>query len=327
MRYVQLYILLLMLVFQSSCGQNQTNEPKDNINYNIKDTVTSYGPHTMVRNVKKGKNGTILIAASWGGVFRYDGKLFTNITSKIGSRRYWDVLEDKRGKLWFATTYTGVYEYDGKSFKHFTTANGLPSNKVSCIYEDEAGNIWFGTGNGISRYDGKTFQNLGTKAGLDSDITIITKDKTGKLWIGTRGSALVYDGKKFITLTNNGKTFRNVWGITEDRKGNIWLGADGLWRYNGSSFTKVSQTGAGAIMEDKKGNIWTTGGINASTWAFSRYDQKTLNSKEPNMTEIMTRGPALFGLLEANDGNIWIGASDGVYRYDGKTITDFKEKK
>ncbi len=114
------------------------------------------------------------------------------------------------------------------------------------------------------------------------------------------------------------KPSRNIWGITEDRKGNIWLAEEGLWRYDGSFFTKVSKTGAGAIIEDKKGNIWTSGGINPSTWAFYRYDQQSLYSKKATVTEIMTRGPALFGILEANDGSIWIGASDGVYRYDGR---------
>ena len=29
-------------------------------------------------------------------------------------------------------------------------------------------------------------------------------------------------------------------------------------------------------------------------------------------------------IIEDNKGNIWFGA-DGVYRYDGKTITDFKD--
>jgi len=57
-----------MFVFHTSCGQKQTEPPKDNINYDIKDTVTSYGPNTMVRNVKQAGNGDILIAASWGGV-------------------------------------------------------------------------------------------------------------------------------------------------------------------------------------------------------------------------------------------------------------------
>jgi hypothetical protein len=39
---------------------------------------------------------------------------------------------------------------------------------------------------------------------------------------------------------------------------------------------------------------------------------------------------ALCGILEANDGSIWFGAlgpESGVYRYDGKTITNFMSKK
>lgn len=34
----------------------------------------------------------------------------------------------------------------------------------------------------------------------------------------------------------------------------------------------------------------------------------------------------LFSHLEANDGRIWFGAYDGVYRYDGNNIHDFKAK-
>lgn len=91
MKYIQVYALFLVVVLHTACGQTQTEPHKDNINYDIKDTVTTYGPHTMVRNVKQDKNGNILFAASWDGVFRYDGKLFTKISSKIGSRRFWDV--------------------------------------------------------------------------------------------------------------------------------------------------------------------------------------------------------------------------------------------
>jgi ligand-binding sensor domain-containing protein len=182
MKYIYLYTLLLMLVCHTSCGQKQTEPHKDTINYNIKDTVTSYGPNTMVRNIKKGRNGTILIAASRGGVFRYDGKLFTNLTSKIGSRRFWDVLEDRRGNLWFATTDSGVYNYNGKSFQHFTTREGLANNLVMCICEDKAGVIWFGTGGGVSRYDGESFRNFTSKEGLPHNgVTTIMEDKTGKL--------------------------------------------------------------------------------------------------------------------------------------------------
>ena len=328
MKYAQVYALFGMLVFHTSCGQTQIEPHKDNINYSIKDTVTSYGPLRMVRNVKQARNGDILFAASWGGVFRYDGKLFTNIASKIGSRRFWDVLEDRGGNLWFASTDSGVYNYNGKTFQHFTTREGLASNAVMCIYEDKAGNIWFGTGGGVSRYDGKSFRNFTTKEGLsNNNLTTIMEDKTGKLWFGTRGEPCFYDGKTFTVLKNkNDKGFNNVWSIIEDKKGSIWFGGgNGLWRYDGSTYTKVSQTSAFAIIEDKKGNIWTTGSVDpGGPWKLLRYDQKSLYNKNPAVTEIMSGQPGLLGLLEANDGSIWFGSYRGVYRYDGKTITDFK---
>ncbi|MBO9730283.1 MAG: histidine kinase [Chitinophaga sp.] len=327
MKYIHLYALFLVLVCNTSCGQKQTVPHIDNINYEIKDTITSYGPYTMVRNVKQDRKGNILIAASWGGVFRYDGKAFTNLTSsKIGSRRFWDVLEDHRGNIWFASTDSGVYCYNGKSLQHFTTREGLADNLVMSIYEDKAGNIWFG-GGGLSRYDGKSVQNFTTKNGLPRSGRAIMEDKTGNLWIATGDGPCFYDGRTFTVLKNkDGKAFKNVWSIIEDKKGSIWFGdVDGLWRYDGTTFTKVSQRGPYAIIEDKKGNIWTTGEINPKVWALSRYDVKTLYHKVPTVTEIKSGGGGDFlGLLEANDGSIWFGSGGGVYRYDGKTITDFK---
>jgi len=227
-------------------------------------------------------------------------------------------------------------------FKQFTAKDGSSISSALHIYEDRAGNIWFGS----SRYDGKAFRNFTTKDGFPSNnIRLLLEDKTGKLWFGAQGENMfVYDarlngevgqGKTFTVLKNkDGKAFNNVWSIMEDEKGNIWFGADGLWRYDGRTFTKVSQRDANGIygiIEDKKGNIWTTGGVKLTgDWALSRYDQKSLYDKNPTVTEIMLiKEGALLGLLEANDGSIWFGAmgpESKVYRYDGKTITDFKNK-
>ncbi|MBK5271659.1 MAG: histidine kinase, partial [Bacteroidia bacterium] len=142
-KLVKLFALFLMFVFHSSCGQNQTNPPKDNtsLGYSesqLKEAVTSKVPIGMVRNLKLAKNGDILIA-SWLAVFRYDGTSFTNLTGKIISPRFssfWDVLEDRKGNLWFGTRDSGVYYYNGKSFQHFTTRDGLASNGALHIYED-----------------------------------------------------------------------------------------------------------------------------------------------------------------------------------------------
>ncbi|NSL87173.1 histidine kinase [Chitinophaga sp. Mgbs1] len=338
MKYARVYALLLVFAFHISCEQNAKNKPQDNISKGhysesqLKEAVAFKVPASMVRNVRKDKNGNILIA-SYLGVFRYDGTSFTNLTSEIISPRFssfWDVLEDRKGNLWFGTKDSGAYYYNGKSFQHFTTRDGLGSNSALHIYEDKAGNIWFGTIGGVSRYDGKSFRNFTTKDGLpNNDINSIMEDKTGKIWFGTRGDACYYDGKTFTIFKNkDGKPFHNVWSIIEDKKGYIWFGdVDGLWRYDGSTFTNISQRGAYAIMEDKKGNIWTTGEVNPKTWALSRYDQKTVYNKKPVVSEIMSGGRMDFlGILEADDESIWFGTGVGVRRYDGKTITDFKGK-
>jgi ligand-binding sensor domain-containing protein len=48
---------------------------------------------------------------------------------------------------------------------------------------------------------------------------------------------------------------------------------------------------------------------------------------EINNISLYMVGPSGFlGLLEANDGSIWVGAGNGIYRYNGRTITDFKSK-
>jgi len=341
-KMVRLFALFLMAVFSSSCKQKQTYAPPDIIRSQTKDSVSSYGPTRMVRHVKQARNGDILIA-SYTGVWRYDGKLFTNITSAIKSPSFWDVLEDRKGNLWFASKDSGVYLLPSgqTTFQHFTTKQGLAGNMVLHIYEDRAGNIWFGA----SRYDGKSFRNFTTKDGFPSNsIRLLLEDKTGKLWFGAQGENMfVYDGKTFTVLKNkDGKTFTNVWGITEDRKGNFWFGAtiiedkrgdtsfisQGLWRYDGSTYTRVSQKGAYGIIEDKNGNIWTTGADEppriGQAWSFSRYDQKSLYDKKPTVTEIKSQPGMLLGILEDAKGNIWFGSGGGVYRYDGKTITDFK---
>lgn len=356
------YSLLIILagVIYFPVQAQQKNGVQDVVE--TKYVTTSRGPNSIVRTIKQDTKGNIWIA-SWEGIFKYDGKSFTNITSKVSSARFFSVLEDRKGNFWFASVGSGVYSYNGKSFRNFTTKDGLANDRVTHIYEDKTGNIWFGTEGGASRYDGKSFRNFKTKEGVSvtqsdsvhvsvykhqlpennwmhSDINAIIEDKTGKLWFGTRGYACVYDGKTFTTITNkDGKPFTNVRSIIKDKKGNIWLGGyDGLWRYDGLTFTNFTQKFVGYIYEDKKGNIWTSSessndqsrvlfgnSANTAAWALSRYDEKTLSNKKPTVTEI-TNKPMIFGILEDDKGNIWFGSFDGVYRYDGKTITSFNGK-
>lgn len=361
--YLQIYTLFLMFIVCTSCkGQNKADSPKENIKSETQNATASHGPTRITRNLIQDRKGNIWIA-SWEGIFKYDGKSFANMTSKVSSARFFSVLEDRKGNLWFGSIGSGVYCYDGKSFINFTTKNGLAGNDVTCIYEDRTGNIWFGTGSGASCYNGKSFRNFKMKEGplpnnadsihvsayqhklpevhwMHNDVNAIIEDKTGKFWFGTRGYARIYDGKTFTVVTHKDTPFTNVRSIIKDKKGNIWLGGnDGLWRYDGSTFTNFTRKFVGYILEDKKGNIWISserdnskgpafsadGGrlFSNEAWALYRYDGNSLSGNKPAVKEITSKPGMIFGILEAKDGSIWFGAGDGVCRYDGISIKHF----
>ena len=358
-KHVHLYALLIFISCTLCEGQNKTILPQDNTKPVTKEATTSTGPKTITRTIRQDSKGNIWIAA-FDGIFRYDGKSFTNITSGVSSARFFSVLEDRKGYLWFGSIGSGVFRYDprrvdGQSFQNFTMKDGLLNNEVLDIYEDKKGNIWLGVSGGASRYDpsradGKSFQNFiinGDAMNEDRTgqtfperapygVNSIVEDKKGKLWFATRGNTFVYDGKTFTPVAQNGEPFTNVRTLIEDHKGNIWLaGEEGLWRFDGSTYTNVRKNFVGYIIEDKRGNIWTSSeNANeagwAQGWALSRYDADSLSNKKPTVTIIESEHEyikkMMFGILEAHDGTIWFGALDGVYRYDGKTIRDSQGK-
>lgn len=353
MRSLPLFLIFSICVLCK--GQNKTEVPKDTVASETKEVIAPYGfpfgpysdtyggPNSITRTIIQDRKGTIWIA-SWQGVFRYDGKIFTNMTSEVSSARFFSALEDSKGNLWFGSIGSGVYYYDGKSFQNFTTDDGLLNNEIVCIYEDKNGNIWFGANGGASLFDGKSFRNYMMKGNSMIEATIgktfpdftrpshevnsIIEDENGKFWFGTRGRTFVYDGESFTTVTHNDRHFYNVRTIIEDKTGDIWLGgANGLWRYDSSTFANINKDFIGYIYEDKKGNIWTSSQA-AHGWVLSRYDENSLSNKEPIVTEIKSNYESnkrmIFGILEDFDGNILFGSLDGMYRYDGSVISNFK---
>jgi ligand-binding sensor domain-containing protein len=325
-KYIYLYSLLMFITCTWCEGQNESFLTGDNIRHEIRYMDTSTVPDAISRTLKQDKKGNIWIAA-FDGVFRYDGKSFTNVIREVSQARFFSVLEDGKGNFWFSSIGSGVYYYDGEAFKNFTTGYGLADDRVTCIYEDRAGTIWFGTNTGVSHYDGKSFQNFSI-----GDVNTIVEDKTGEFWFGTRDNVFIYDGKKTNLFNHKGNTFTNVRTIIEDKKGSIWLGGkDGLWRYDpsgGSTLTRFTENFVAYVYEDKQGNIWTSSEwVDEAGWAkgweLSRYDERSSFSKKTTIVKTDEHSKMIFGILEANDGSIWFG-SHGVFRYYKNTLTEFK---
>jgi ligand-binding sensor domain-containing protein len=359
-------VAILFIFLTSCKGQNRTTQLDKNISQKkvvILDTIhaiqevdtiwTPNVPSRMTRKIRKDKEGNLLFA-SYTDIIRYDGRSFTKFTKEgLDSYDAFDVWGDRNGGIWIASTHFGVFQYPAsvefkngkKTFSHFTTKNGLTHNRSMCIYEDMAGGIWIGTEGGISYYDGKiqpnkqlSFRNFTIKDGLtNNSINTIMEDKTGKIWVGTRGTLSIYDplakhepNEVIFTevINNDGKAFENIWSVLEDKKGNIWLGGQyGLWHYNGNLFTNLTTVSVISVYEDKKGKVWFTHGANTTyTTGFSYYDQESLLGSAPKATQVFAGSGILWGMTEDKDGAIWVGKLDGVLRYDGKSVSYFKDE-
>ena len=199
-----------------------------------------------------------------------------------------------------------------KEKEHPKLIKNIGNGNVQCGLQDKACSLWFGTSdNGLYKYDGKSFSQFLVTNGLNSNnISCILKDKDGKILIGTDAGLCLYDGKTFakiqISLPKNlppkkNQYYRNshwVFIIIQAKSGKLWFATiNGVYIYDGKSLPTGQAGFTPFIINEASGGFF---------------------SSNNNVEHI----------LEDKAGNIWFGGrgNEGVYRYDGKSVTNFKLK-
>ena len=102
------------------------------------------------------------------------------------------IQEDSTGNIWIGLYYGGLSKYDKKKKtfgRTYTTKDGLASNNVVGILEDEKGQLWISTSNGLSRFNPKkeVFQTYTTSDGLAGDefnYNSFFKSSNGEMFFG-----------------------------------------------------------------------------------------------------------------------------------------------
>ena len=83
-------------------------------------------------------------------------------------------------QIFFENIGTNVFAQSYNKISTFSTNEGLPSNHIYDIAEDDNGFLWIATNNGLARFDGKYFYNYTVKNGLPSnDVLQVIKEKNG----------------------------------------------------------------------------------------------------------------------------------------------------
>ncbi len=224
--------------------------------------------------------------------------------------------------------------------KFIKTQGSQKGDNVHCSLQDKEGNLWFGTtGEGVYKYDRKSFSQFTATNGLNSNtVYCILEDKDGKIWIGTEAGVCLYDGKTFakihITLRKNmpPNKYRNthdVFNIMQDKSGKLWFATiDGVYIYDGKTFTPfLVNEGAGGMMSSNN-NVERILEDNAGNiWFGGRVNEGVFRYDGKSITNLKPDGNNwAWPVLQDKKGNIWFSNWSGAYRYDGKSFATFTRK-
>ncbi len=111
--------------------------------------------------------------------------------------------------------------------RQLTMDDGLPSNAVYALAQDQMGFIWLGTENGLCRHDGMTLAAYQLPEGSSQRVTALLPLGTDSLFVGTASGVycLSLATEQFRQLPFD--TDMAVTSLTSDADGSLWLSTRG----------------------------------------------------------------------------------------------------
>jgi len=165
----------------------------------------------------------LLIATASDGVFLYNGNTLSswnNATSALlENYQIYSVTKLNDGRLAFGTIQAGVFitDLDGKPIKQITRDDGLQNNTILCSHEDQFGNLWLGTDNGIDYVEiNSPLSHLGYNFGLSTGYTAFKTNN--RLYLGTNQGLYTRKWNELAGEYDENKQFE----LVEGTPGQVW---------------------------------------------------------------------------------------------------------
>lgn len=178
----------------------------------------------------------------------------------------------------------------------------IPSSSVICLVEDQSGNVWIGTGNGLAEWQPSQkkivvpYTATGAESGgnifIIRDLLIESK---GIMWLATDDGLVQFD-----PVTRTIKNFRQVTGDSKSITGHL-------------CFT---------LLEPTDNTLWI-----GTTTGLSEFDREHNSFTNYTMKNGLC-SDRIVSMLEDDHGIIWIGTQNGLSKFDRNrnTFTNFFEE-
>ena len=206
----------------------------------------------------------------------------------------------KRHCYWIGTE--GALYCADQALQNFSKIAALDGNSVKCLDEDQNGNLYIGTDNGLYR--------MAMNNSLEH---------------------FVHDSRNEATIPNN-----IVWSCYVDKWQNVWIGTDhGLSRlsthtyYRFTSLDKITFSGEGnclhAILQTRSGDWWM-GGTNGLIHYAEGVRMQGTTSEYQNVVWYKQNNPSaplahnrVRKIYEDKEGDVWICTDHGINLYQKST--------
>ena len=177
------------------------------------------------------------------------------------------ILRDRDGGVWVGTPDRGLIHFHQGRTDVFSEADGLSGDTVTALLQDEEGNIWAVTTNGIDRFREYAVPNISIKQGLSNTNSVsIVGAKDGSVWVATyNGLNRWQDGRIGMLLRPGSSQHPGAhngvpYSLFEDSGGRLWFSTVLEFGYlRNGRFVPVREVPGGRVAsmaEAPSGHLW-----------------------------------------------------------------------
>lgn len=265
----------------------------------------------------------------------------------------YSVFVSSRNEIWIGTRMNGLYKKKPNGSIYTVpyrpqSTEGISSKQIREFVEDNEGNIWFGTFDGLHKYTSSTgkyqlIQIPKYMGGITHpSIFSLYKDIQGTIWIGSYFGGVNYFSPQQTDFTHynyqeNALTdlsYSYIGDLITDRNHHLWFGTDGggiccidkdwniVKQFTAGKGNALPHNNIKSICYDEKRNclyIGTyLGGLsqyNLNTGRFHNYPQSSSSSELPSSVIYHVK---MYG------NQLYLTARNGVFRLDIQTQKIYK---
>ena len=268
-------------------------------------------------------NSGYLWSGGFGGLSRFDGKLFVNYNLKSGlvDHIVHAICEDDKGAI-FIGTNKGISILSDGNFHNYTTQDDLPIPPVTSFCKGYHHSMYIGTARGLYMFKEEKIKHVKKLEGFK--INCLFNPDTSVIFVGTDKGLIIYGHNTFRLLNvANGLSNNKVTCITRFKNFLVIGTARGLSLLDLTTLKFINYFIENGLIDESISAVANQG--NQFLWVGSQTGLLRFDGKSFVYYNIGSDNNAnhVRCILQDREDNMWIGTHSGLHRYRDNSFSTF----